>query len=195
MSSSAQPTAVKRTGAVIKFELLADKVEARFRELGSDSPEMRRSVDAFARVVRTRIQLGFRMSKAPSGAAWKPLNAFFRTGTPLRNTGRLYGSVKSVRVGEAVLIGTNLKTPDGQHNLGRIHQFGAVIEPREGPGQTYRGRLLGPIPTANKGFVFLKRAVIPARPFMPLNRAGAVQLPPAWAKASLQAMARALDLT
>lgn len=179
---------------MIRFLLLADQVEARLRELGTDSPQTRLAVDAFARVLRTRIQMGFRTGRSPSGAPWRPLNPFFRVGQPLRNTGRLYGSIQARRVGDAVLVGTNLRTPDGHHSLGAIHQFGAVVEPRQGPGQTYRGRLLGPIPTATRGFVFLKRAVIPARPFMPMTASGRVDLPPEWARSALQAMARALEL-
>lgn len=179
--------------AVIKFHALADKVEARLRELGTDSPLTRKAVDAFARVIRTRIQLGFRMTKAPDGRPWARLNPFFRRGQPLRNTGRLYGSIQTRRIGDAVVVGTNLTTPDGRYNLGAIHQFGAFVTPKEGPGETYRGRLLGPIPTAGKGFVFLKHAEIPARPFMPLDKSGNVSLPPAWATSALQAMARALD--
>lgn len=179
---------------MIKFQLLADRLEERFRELGTESPQVMRAIDAFARVVRTRIQMGFRTARSPHGQPWKKLNPFFRVGQPLRHTGRLFGSIQTRRVGNAVVVGTNLRTPDGQHNLGAIHQFGAVVVPREGPGATYRGRLLGPIPTANKGFVFLKSAVIPARPFMPIDAGGRVNLPPAWAKASLQAMGRALEL-
>ncbi|GEM_PF-3134629 len=179
---------------MVKFQLLADQVEARLRQLSSDSPEVRRAVDAFARVLRTRIQMGFRTGRSPSGAAWKPLNPFFRVGQPLRDTGRLYGSIQARRVGDAVLVGTNLRTPDGHHSLGAIHQFGATVEPMEGPGQTYRGRLLGPIRTASKGTVFLKRAVIPARPFMPMDATGRVNLPPSWAQSALQAMAKALEL-
>lgn len=179
---------------MIKFQVLADQVEEKFRELGTQSPQVRRAVDAFARVVRTRIQMGFRTARSPQGAPWRKLNSFFRAGQPLRNTGRLYGSIQARRQGDAVVIGTNLRTPDGRHNLGAIHQFGAIVNPTAGPGRTWRGRLLGPIPTAAKGFVFLKRAVIPARPFMPLDPVGRVNLPPAWAQSALQAMAKALDL-
>lgn len=179
---------------MIRFQVMADQVEARFAELGTNSPQVMRAVDAFARVLRTRIQMGFRTARSPHGAPWRRLNPFFRVGQPLRNTGRLYGSIQARRVGDAVVVGTNLRTPDGHHNLGAIHQFGAVVVPREGPGATYRGRLLGPIPTANRGFVFLKSAIIPARPFMPIDAGGRVNLPPAWATASLQAMARAMEL-
>lgn len=174
---------------MIKFQLMADQVEARFRELGSDSPITRGAVDAFARVLRTRIQLCFRSARSPSGAPWKPLNPLFRVGQPLRNTGRLYGSIQARRVGNAVLVGTGLKTPEEDHNLGAIHQFGALVEPRSEAG------FLGPIRNVAGGMVFLKSAVIPARPFMPLDAAGNVNLPPAWARSALQAMARALDRT
>lgn len=178
---------------MVKTEILTAQLEARFRELGTNSPQVMRAVDAFARVLRTRIQMGFRTSKTPEGRPWQRLNPYFRVGQPLRNTGRLYGSVQAQRRGDAVYVGTNLRTPDGRHSLGAIHQFGAVVTPKEGPGKTYRGRLLGPIPTAGKGFVFLKHAVIPARRFMPVDTAGRVNLPPAWAKAAAQAMAKALE--
>lgn len=179
---------------MIKFRVNADQVEAKFRELGPGSPAVMRALDAFARVLRSRIQLAFRTSKAPSGAAWKPLNTFFRSGQPLRNTGRLYGSITARRDGDGVVVGTNLKTPGGRYSLGAIHQFGATIVPTAGPGATFRGRLLGPIPTAAKGFVFLRRAVIPARPFMPMDSAGRALLPPSWARSALDSMGRALEL-
>ncbi len=138
--------------------------------------------------------MGFRTGRSPSGAAWKPLNPFFRVGQPLRDTGAC--TARSRRAASVTLSwsGTNLRTPDGHHSLGAIHQFGATVEPMEGPGQTYRGRLLGPIRTASKGTIFLKRAVIPARPFMPMDATGRVNLPPSWAQSALQAMARALEL-
>jgi phage gpG-like protein len=179
---------------VIRFAVTVDKVLAKFAELGPGTPAVMRALDAFARVLRTRIQLGFRNSKAPSGAAWKPLNTFFRQGQPLLNTRRLYSSISARRDGDGVVVGTNLRTPDGRHSLGAIHQFGAVVTPTAGPGATFRGRLLGPIPTAAKGFVFLRRAVIPARPFMPMDGAGRALLPPAWARSALDSMGRALEL-
>lgn len=179
---------------MIKFTPKTEAIEAKFAELGTNSPVVLRSLDAFARVLRTRIQLGFRNSTAPSGLAWKGLNTFFRSGQPLMNTRRLYGSIQVRRDGDGVVVGTNLRTPDGNYSLGAIHQFGATVKPLAGPGKTFRGRLLGPIPTAAKGFVFLRQAVIPARPFMPMDSAGNVVLPAAWAKSALGAMGRALEL-
>lgn len=178
---------------MIKFEAKTAAVDAKFKELGTASPTVMRALDAFARVLRTRIQLGFRNSTAPSGLAWKGLNPFFRSGQPLRNTGRLYGSIQVRRDGDGVVVGTNLRTPGGDFSLGAIHQFGAIVRPKPGPGATFRGRLLGPIKAA-KGFVFLRQAVIPARPFMPMDPNGNVVLPQAWAKAAINSMGRALEL-
>ena len=177
---------------MIKFQADLANVQAKFQELGTNSPAVLRAPDAFARVLRTRIQLGFRTSKSPTGQTWRKLNPFFRSGQPLRNTGRLYGSITARRDGDGVVVGTNLRTPNGRHSLGAIHQFGAVVTPTAGPGATFRGRLLGPIATTGKGFVFLKRAEIPARPFMPMDQSGRAVLPPAWAKAAVDAMGRAL---
>ena len=178
---------------MIKFTPQLEALQAKINALGNTSPGVLRAVDAFARVLRTRIQLGFRTTTTPEGSKWKPLNTFFRSGTPLRNTGSLYRSIGVRREGNAVVVGTNLKVPGGTASLGAVHQFGAVIKPKPGPGQTFRGRLLGPIRTASKGFVFLKKVTIPARRFMPVDPAGNVNLPPAWAASALQAMGRALE--
>lgn len=172
---------------MITFTPQTQELQAKFAELTSSSPAMKAAVMAFARVLRTRIQLGFRNAQAPGGGAWKPLNPFFRTGKPLRDTGRLYGSIQAKADGDAVLVGTNLRTPGGGHSLGAIHQYGATVEPKK------VGGLLGPI-KSTKGFVFIRRAVIPARPFMPLDGAGNVALPPAWEKSAMAAMGRALGL-
>lgn len=172
---------------MIRWQLLADQVEARFRELGTHSPAVMRALDAYARVLRTRIQLCFRMSRSPTGQAWRPLNPrLTRTGQPLRNTGRLYGSIGARRAGNAILVGTNLTTPGGDHNLGAIHQFGAHIEPKAGDYLVWS-------PPGMKGLVFAKSVTIPARPFMPLDAAGRVALPQAWAQSALTAMSNALE--
>lgn len=183
--------------AVINYEILTAQVDAKLGELSqAQSATMRAALLAFARVLQTRIRMGFRQGKAPSGASWAPLNTFFRSGQPLRDTGRLMGSVNAVPDGDGVLVGTNLRTPGGDHSLGAIHQFGATVVPRPGPGKTFRGRLLGPIPTTGGGgFIFLRKAVIPARPFMPLDATGdTVVLPPAWELSALKSMARAMGL-
>lgn len=173
---------------MIKFQAIADKVEATFTQLGTNSPKVLRALDAFARVLRTRIQMGFRMSRDPWGNSWAPLNPVLtRQGQPLLNTRRLYGSVGVKRDGNAIKVGTNLRTPGGDHNLGAVHQFGATIEPK-------KGKFLRWAPAGAKGFVFAQQVTIPARAFMPIRPNGQVDLPAPWAKSALSAMARALEL-
>ena len=170
---------------MIKFTPNTAKVDAKFDELTKPgSPSMLRALEAFARVLRTRIQLGFRQGKSPAGVPWKPLK--IRKGQPLRNTGRLYGSIQVRRDGNAIQVGTNLKLPNNGNSLGAVHQFGMTIKPKTKPFLVFPG--------AGKGLIFARQVTIPARQFMPLDAAGAVALPPSWEKAALGAMAAALGL-
>lgn len=173
---------------MLDWIFLTDKVQAKFKELGTQSPTVRRAIDAFARVLLNRIKMGFRTSRSPAGASWKPLNPkLTRTGQPLVDTGRLRNSVGSRRDGDAVVIGTNLRTPKGGYSLGAVHQFGAVIVPQ-------KAKFLVWSPKGGKGLIFAKRVTIPARPFMPVTANGIVDLPPAWAQSALKAMAAALEV-
>lgn len=173
---------------MLKWEVLADKVEARFAELGTQSPQVLKAIDAFARVLLTRIKMGFRTSRDPWGRTWAPLNKnLTRVGQPLRNTGRLLGSITARRQGDAVVVGTNLRVAKGDAALGAVHQFGADIKPVHGKYLVWAGPA--------KGLIFAKEVHIPARPFMPLDANGALSLPEPWANSALQAMARALELT
>ena len=173
---------------MIKFQAIADKVEAKFRELGSTSPTTIRALEAFARVLRTRIQLGFRMARSPWGAPWRKLApGVSRQGQPLRNTGRLYGSIGVRRTGNGITVGTNLQIPGRSTSLGAVHQFGMTIRPKN-------GKFLVWTPPGRKGLVFAEEVTIPARPFMPIRPSGQVDLPPDWARSALSAMARALEI-
>lgn len=171
---------------MIKTTVDSSQVDAKFQELGSNSPQMLKALEAFARVLRTRIQLAFRSSRGPSGAAWPALK--FRQGQPLRDKGRLYGSIQARRDGDGVIVGTNLKIPNNGNSLGAVHQFGMTIKPKKAPFLVFA------VP-GRKGLVFAKQVTIPARPFMPLDAAGQVALPPAWEKAAIASMGRALGLT
>lgn len=170
---------------MIKVSAQAQAVAAKFKELSSTSPQMLRALEAFARVLRTRVQLAFRQGKSPSGKAWPALK--FRQGQPLRDTGRLYGSIVARRDGDGVVVGTNLKLPNNGNSLGAVHQFGMTIKPKTKPF------LVFPV-AGKKGFVFARQVTIPARPFMPLDSQGEVALPPAWEKAAVASMARALGV-
>lgn len=171
---------------MIKYTVDKSKVLARFNELGTQSPLVMKALEGFARVLRTRIQLGFRQSKTPEGGTWAPLK-IRKGGQPLRDTGRLYASIGVRRDGLGVVVGTNLKLPNNPNSLGAVHQFGMTIHPKTKPFLVFPG-------PGGKGFIFARKVTIPARRFMPLDSAGKVNLPPAWEKAALGSMARALGL-
>lgn len=170
---------------MFKWTVDTAALDAKIAALGSKGPQMVQALEAFARVLRTRIQLGFRQAKSPAGVAWKPLK--LRQGAPLRDTGRLMGSITVRRDGEGVVVGTNLRLPNNGNSLGAVHQFGMTIKPSTKP------RLVFPGP-GGKGLIFAKSVTIPARPFMPIDPSGQVQLPPAWEKSALGSMAKALGL-
>ena len=149
----------------------------------TDPDKIKRALGSLGRVLETRIKLGFARGQAPSGARWEPLK--LRMGVPLVDTGRLRASIGYRVEQDQVVVGTNVL-------YARLHQFGGVIEPKN-------AKRLGPVPVGGSlagegaaGFLFLKRAVIPARPFMPLDASGQVDLPASWATASLNALGRVL---
>ena len=76
-----------------------------------------------------------------------------------------------------MVVGTNVR-------YAAVHQFGATILPKNA------NHLAVPV---GGGLHFLKMATIPSRPFLPLV-AGSVQLPPAWARSALGAMAKSMGL-
>ena len=75
----------------------------------------KRLLNAAAAEALTQVKLGFRGSKAPNGAPWKPLKV--RDGRPLRDTGRLGNSFTVKISGQLVTLGTNVV-------YARFHQFG-----------------------------------------------------------------------
>lgn len=162
----------------IKWHLLANQVEARLKKMELGGAERAKALGALGNAIANRIRLGFRLGRSPWGVPWKPLNPRFRTGQPLRDTGRLQRSVTSSVQGDAAVVGTNVR-------YARTHQYGATILPKN------VSLLRAPIPGG--GFVFLKKAVIPARPFMPLV-GDQVDLPAPWARSALQAMAKSMGL-
>lgn len=85
-----------------------------------------------------QIKLGFRQSRAPSGAGWKPL--LFRVGQPLRKTGRLQNSfTREVRGRTSFVIGTNVMYT-------ATHQYGAEIRPKRAKFLAFQ------VPKARSGF-------------------------------------------
>jgi phage gpG-like protein len=142
------------------------------------------ALDAFARVLLTRIKLGFKTGTAPDGSKWKKT---WRNGQPLRNTGRMAGSFTSRRDGDAIVVGSNLRIPGRATSLPAVHQYGMTIKP-------VNGKYLVFARPSGKGLVFAKQVVIPARPMMPLDSAGNVAIPAPWMQSALVAMAKALEV-
>ena len=162
----------------VHWTVLANEVDAKLKKMQLGGAERNKALGALGLVLANRIRLCFRLGRSPWGVPWKPLNPFFRVGQPLRDTGRLQRSITSTVQGDAAVVGTNVI-------YARTHQFGAIILP-------VKAKRLK-VPTAAGGFVFSKKTVIPSRPFMPIV-GGQVQLPPAWARSALQAMAKSMGL-
>jgi phage gpG-like protein len=137
--------------------------------------------ETVGRVISNRIKLGFRGSMSPHGMPWLPLKT--RVGKPLLDTGRLRRSILYVADNAGVEIGTNLK-------YAPVHQFGATIIPKNGPFLAFKVFKA----TAGEHFVLAKKVTVPARPFMPISKDGALDLPPAWSRSVLEAMASHLKV-
>lgn len=162
----------------VKWQLLADQVDAKLRKMQLGGAEKTRALGALGGALANRIRLCFRLGQSPWGVPWRPLNPAFRTGQPLRDTGRLQRSITSQVQGDAVMVGTNVR-------YAAVHQFGATIFPRN-------AKYLA-APMGGGRIAFLKQVTIPSRPFMPVV-AGGVQLPPAWGRSALSAMAKSMGL-
>lgn len=156
------------------FTLQVDdkELEQKIQELIDQAGTMKPVFQTIGRKVGNRIRLGFRSGTSPTGERWKPLR--FRNGQPLRDTGVLQASITSSATDDYVDIGTNTK-------YGFVHQFGLKITAKPGqPGQNSIGprkgakRMVFPGPF---GLVFAKSVTIPARPFLPLNQSGQIDLP------------------
>ena len=108
---------------------------------------------------------------------------------PLQDTGRLKGSYVGEQGGPGtdystdnetyVEVGSNVKTPDGQHSLAAIHEYGVTIVPKPGHTWSYsytssKGRTISVTRPAmlvlgmiGNQLIFSRRVVIPPRPVMP----------------------------
>lgn len=159
--------------ARLRIDAKLEQVERALRDTASPA-QIAYALNALGRSLLTRIQLTFRQSTAPNGSRWAPLKV--RNGQPLRDTGRLYASITMKREEREVVVGTNVQ-------YARVHQFGAVIRPKRGKFLRF---------PAGDGFAFARQVTVPARPFMPIDSSGQLDLPPSWTEGAINAMARAL---
>lgn len=163
-------------GKYVKADLLADQVVAQLKAMQAAAQDTTPAFAAIGRVISNRIRLGFKAGRSPWGVPWAPLTS--RVGQPLRNTGLLQRSITSKPSKDSVEVGTNRTGAPTQH-------FGATILPKKGKYLVFQigGRK-----------VFAKKVTIPARPFMPITPGGQVDLPEAWSKGVLQALAKHLGV-
>jgi phage gpG-like protein len=149
------------------------KLQAQLKEITTEDTRTRLSNVVGASTL-ARVQRGFRSSTSPYGEAWEPLK-IRAGGKPLLDTGRMRSSISYQPRGDGFEIGTNF--------IGAaVHQFGATIEPKHAKWLRYSGknrqtRGKGGRFTSSASWIFSKRSVIPARPFMPSSSQG---IPDAW---------------
>jgi phage virion morphogenesis protein len=151
------------SGAKFIVEAIDSGIAAKIRAMqaaGETLEPLHRRIGA---ALVSNVQLGFKSSSSPYGQAWAPLK--FRKGQPLRDTGRLRNSITQQPDSDGVTVGTNV-------DFAAVHQFGAVIKPVKAKRLVF-GNGAG-------GLVFAKQVRIPARPFLPIDSAGNVTLPPSY---------------
>lgn len=180
----------------ISIEIDDAAIKAKLAAMQGAGSDMSGVLGSIGRTLKTRIDMGFRSSASPWGAPWAPLKA--RDGKPLIDTGRLKNSI-TWRAGGGpdgpfVDVGTNIK-------YAPIHQFGATIPVSARTVEIYRtlkksgdfangGRMVKKSKAnfASTHAVQAHKITIPARPFLPLNSAGDVDLPQPWADAALRSI-------
>lgn len=151
------------SGALLQIEFQPGRVVTALTALAAAGQHPEPLLRAIGVGLLRNTQDRFDAETAPSGAAWKPLSAWYlghkRGPGILRGAGMrggLQGSLSMHVDGGAVIIGTN-------KIYGAVHQFGATITPKNPTGllvmRDYRGRVMG---TA-------RSVTIPARPYLGLS--------------------------
>lgn len=188
----------------VKITPDASQVEAQLRALIERTGNASPAFAAVGRALVNFIKLGFRNSRSPWGESWLPIK--FRApkvqqvnrdgsigltpagrkqlaanqsaskgrgaaGKPLVDTGLLRNSINF----KADATGVDIGTPAKQ---ARLQHFGGTIVPKGAKALAFPG--------SDGGLVIKRSVTIPARPFMPINNANQVVLPPLWAKAVLR---------
>lgn len=155
---------------MIKIEVQDQNIINAFRLLEEKTGDLTPAFNSIGRSAISYIGLGFRNSVDPYGKPWLPLK--WRSGQPLKDTGRLSRAFVSQADRRQLEVGTNLKVRwrGREYSLAAIHQFGAIVTPKYAKVlrfQAYRG---GP-------WIAAKKTVIPPRPMLPLSG-----LPTSWRK-------------
>lgn len=115
-------------------------------------------MDAIGNEGAELTRLNFNDGTDPYGYGWE--HPVFRSGQPLRDTGRLMNSITHHATGEEVAIGTDVI-------YAAVHQTGMTIKAKNAPYLVFK---------AGNRWVKTKQVTIPARPFLPDDRG----LPQSW---------------
>jgi len=123
--------------------------------------------DEIGQALAEEVRLGFNDASDPYGQAWA--HPVFRSGQPLRDTGRLMNSITHAADSTGIEVGTNVC-------YAATHQFGALISATPGQGGenacgAKKGAPFLVFQGAN-GPIFAKQVNVPARPFLPTQEGG-----------------------
>lgn len=132
--------------------------------------------------LQARIHEAMGRGQTPWGEPFEPLKT--RDGIPLNRTRQhLYERITYRPTSDGVEVGLL----DAESNkIGRVHQFGATIKPKN-------GKFLVFTPHGAKKPVFAKQVTIPARPFLPIRPDGQADLPTAWEAEVVEELRRHLQ--
>ena len=140
------------------------------KDLQSKSQSLRPVMEVIGSKINFHIQRGFRTSVDPWGKPWKQIKS--RVGKPLVKRGLLRRM--TIKADDSsVTIGTNLKQAKLQH-------FGGIVRPKTQRYLRFKTPLFG--------WVFTRKVVIPARPFLPINKQGNTDIPEYMAKDVMMAL-------
>ena len=123
------------------------------KQAGDHSKLMHNIGSVLEHNTKQRINTGIGTDDKPWQKSWR---AKLQGGTTLRDTSRLYNSIKYIVLdgGKRVVIGTNVKYAPVMH-------FGATIKPKNGKFLKFK--------STTGGWMFIKSVTIPPRPFLGMS--------------------------
>ena len=131
------------------------QLEAVLEQLARRGGNMRPYWDAVGQYLETATDRRFETETDPTGKRWEPsIRAEEEGGKTLTDTARLRQSITHLAASDSVRVGTNVI-------YAGVHQGGATIRGKNGP---LRFQLPG------LGIVFAEEVIIPARPFLGVDR-------------------------
>jgi len=144
------------SGITIEVKITDGEMRAAFKRLQARAGGTGAMMQAIGTGLVGNVQR--RLGDGSLARGWAPLNAAYKATKRNRNmlveSGQLRGSLSEQADQSQVRVGTN-------KIYGAIHQFGGTIKAKSG------GSLLFPL---GKGFVRTKSVIIPARPFLTIER-------------------------